>query len=133
MAVKLDRPDLRDLLENLGHLDDRAVDEHANEFDFASERDGKSSRLIEGDGSGRGRMEVQTEKIRSGLDTGQSVRNSGDTANFDQSLIQETPSLERADLNRDSGFTPTRRSTSLPPWKIKTVGIAEIRRPPGVS
>ena len=43
------------------------------------------------------------------------------------------PSLVSAALNLASGWTPTRRSTSLPPWKKRTVGIAEIRRLPGVS
>src|SRR4051794_22648411 len=46
---------------------------------------------------------------------------------------QETPSLARAALNFVSGLTPTKRSTSLPPSKTSTVGMAEIRRLPGVS
>src|SRR5262249_10569088 len=42
-------------------------------------------------------------------------------------------SLDRDDLNRASVLTPTRRSTSLPAWKTRPVGLAEARRPPGPS
>src|SRR5262249_17055587 len=48
-------------------------------------------------------------------------------------LGQETPSFSSEALNFDSVLTPTSRSTSLPPLKISTVGIAEMRSPPGVS
>ncbi len=56
-----------------------------------------------------------------------------DSEQWEGARAQETPSFSSEALNFDSVFTPTRRSTSLPPWKIKTVGIAEIRSPPGVS
>ena len=51
-----------------------------------------------------------------------------------QPRAQETPSLSSSfSLNLFSPLTPTSLSTSLPSLKNTTVGIAEMRRPPGVS
>ena len=105
---------------------------------------------------GRAGMEIQADPVRPGLEAGQCLVDPGQAADLDPDgsapgtgslagAIVGARTTERSasgsrhaelcqgGLELGLGLTPTRRSTSLPPWKTRTVGMAEIRRPPGVS